>query len=125
MDAIAQTARRLRLAREAKGLKAKDICERLKISASKYSNWETAQARPQLEAGIRLCDEFGFTLDWLYRGIKAGLPNDLAAGIAALEQAEAAIAREGRSDADNVPGVPAPQVAAGGQKKRANRKKAA
>lgn len=37
--------------------------------------WENGLRRPSLDEAILLCDSFGVTLDWLYRGRYDGLPS--------------------------------------------------
>ena len=44
--------------------------------------------RVLIEAAQRICDEYGVTLDWLYRGDRSKLPHHLAIDIARIEAAE-------------------------------------
>jgi hypothetical protein len=41
-----------------------------------------------IDAAHRLCDEYGVTLDWLYRGDRSRLPHHLAIDIAQIEAAD-------------------------------------
>lgn len=45
------------------------------------SNYERGEKRPELTKAIALCNRTGITLDWLYRGERAGLPLDRVAAI--------------------------------------------
>ena len=51
------------------------------IGANTYSQWEAGTRRPNLEDMLRFCDRFGVTLDWIYRGNIATLPQVLIAKI--------------------------------------------
>jgi transcriptional regulator with XRE-family HTH domain len=48
------------------------------LGASAYSMWESGNNFPRVEHMMRLCQEFGLTLDWIYRGDISGLPYTLA-----------------------------------------------
>lgn len=67
-------------------LTAADLCRRAGIATNTYSQWENAKGRPELDKAIKLVDAFGVTLDWLYLGNAAALPNKLATSIAELER---------------------------------------
>lgn len=47
------------------------------MQASAYNNWEHGH-RVGLDGALKLYDEFGITLDWLYLGDKARLPHEIA-----------------------------------------------
>jgi transcriptional regulator with XRE-family HTH domain len=76
LEAIAE---RLRMTREALGVrKQKDFAERAQISPNTYNQWEKGRVYPDLQYAIRLCDEYGITLDWIYLGDPSGLPYHIA-----------------------------------------------
>jgi len=43
------------------------------VSPQQLSNYEKGRARPDIDAGFRICQKTGVTLDWLYRGDVSGL----------------------------------------------------
>ena len=47
------------------------------ISPQALNNYERGRSRPSLEIALALCDRFGLTLDWIYRGDAGGLPHRL------------------------------------------------
>lgn len=67
--------RRLQATREALGLSAAQLCKRIQCKANRWSQYESGERRITLEIADRLCDEFGLTLDWIYRGNRALLPD--------------------------------------------------
>jgi len=40
---------------------------------SQYANWDNGQRRIPIEAATVLCERYGVTLDWIYRGSLAGV----------------------------------------------------
>jgi transcriptional regulator with XRE-family HTH domain len=82
IDAISA---RLRALRESRGQNQADFCKSVGISKSAWNNYETGDRRLSLEAALQLCDETGVTLDWIYRGVKYGLPSALADAIHNVE----------------------------------------
>lgn len=47
------------------------------ISPQALNNYERGRSRPALEIALALCNRFGLTLDWIYRGDAGGLPHRL------------------------------------------------
>lgn len=82
---VEQIAYRLRIGRMAQGLKAAELCRLAKIAPNRYSQWEGAQGRPDLDGAKLLRKAFGYTLDWIYEGDASGLPHALASKIAQFE----------------------------------------
>jgi transcriptional regulator with XRE-family HTH domain len=78
---IAAIAHRLRATRESLGLKPSEVCRAAGIAPNTYSQWESATGRPSLDQAMKLCDVFGVTLDWIYRGNRTGLPFQLASAL--------------------------------------------
>jgi transcriptional regulator with XRE-family HTH domain len=70
---------RLRSMRKMLGLKSAQMCDILGIARNTYSQWESGVNLPDVRAMVDLCDRFGVTLDYIYRGDKSGLPLRLAA----------------------------------------------
>lgn len=67
-------AKRLVTLREAVALNAAELCRRTGMSANRWSQYESGERRITLEAASILCDKYGVTLDWIYRGDESGLP---------------------------------------------------
>lgn len=80
-DKIAQ---RLRATRTALGLNARALCQAVELGESTYSQWERGLRFPEVLQMLPLCDRFGLTLDWIYRGHIGGLSYDLAEKIKAI-----------------------------------------
>jgi transcriptional regulator with XRE-family HTH domain len=77
---------RLRLTREALRLNQREFCERTGLKTSAYNKYEKGVKRPSVDAAIVLCEYYGLTLEWIFRGDQSRLPNDLVNGIAALRR---------------------------------------
>ena len=77
--------RNIMLAREALGLRPTEFARRVQLKPPALWNMETGAAYPNPLTIVRMCEEFGFTADWFLRGLRAGLPHDLASK---LQQAE-------------------------------------
>ena len=50
------------------------FCALADIETNTFNMWIKDKGPPNLEHGMKLCDAFNITLDWLYRGNWAGLP---------------------------------------------------
>ena len=73
---IDEIAERLKRARASTKLNQTQFAERIGISQHRLSQYENS--RPlTLEVALAICDEFGFSLDWLYRGDGIMLPHGL------------------------------------------------
>ena len=68
---------RLVATRKAIGLRQSEFADRAGIGRNTYNQWEKGK-RPQLDYALILCDVYGLTLDWIYRGDPQGLPHGLA-----------------------------------------------
>jgi hypothetical protein len=60
-------------------------------SAGKLTNWEVGDNYPALGFLLKLCEDYGLTTDWFYRGRLAGLSSDWVDDLrkAAQERSEA------------------------------------
>lgn len=47
------------------------------FQVTQYQHWEKGSRRIPIDAAERLCDRYGLTLDWIYRGRADGLPASL------------------------------------------------
>lgn len=64
---------RLAALREAHGLTQKDWANANRFNYTQYNNWEKGAMRITIQNAERLCDRYGVTLDWIYRGRLDGL----------------------------------------------------
>ena len=65
--------KRLERLREAHDLTQKDWSAKHGFSYTQYNNWEKGVMRITIQNAERLCDLYGLTLDWIYRGRVDGL----------------------------------------------------
>ena len=77
----------LRLAIDALGLSQAEFCRRTGIAPNKLSNYLRGDNYPDPIWLVRVCDEFGLTTDWFYRGARAGVAAGVAAYLRAAEPA--------------------------------------
>jgi transcriptional regulator with XRE-family HTH domain len=70
-------AKRVQETREALDLSQAELCKAIGIKANRWSQYESGERRITLSVAHKLCDEFGVTLDWIYRANPAGLPHAL------------------------------------------------
>ncbi len=54
-------------------LSQKAFAERHHFATTQYNNWETGARRIPVEAAEKLCEAYGLTLDFVYRGRRDGL----------------------------------------------------
>ena len=85
---LPEMAERLRITRLALKLTQARLCRLARISTQTWNNAETGDGRLGLSRGIRLCEATGLTLEWIYRGIRYGLPAELAEAITRVEDSE-------------------------------------
>jgi transcriptional regulator with XRE-family HTH domain len=76
--------KRLELTRLALGLDQKQFYMPTRLGSSAYSMWESGNRYPRVEHAMLLCNEYGLTLDWIYRGDLSTLPHRLALQIKKL-----------------------------------------
>lgn len=92
-ESTAAVARRLRLTREAFGMKKAAWCRFVGITPQAWSNVEgtknvPATNRISLEQALLVCRATGVSLDWIYRGLREGLPLKVALDIQHAESTE-------------------------------------
>lgn len=73
---------RLRVTRLALGITQKSMAHPLSVTREAYTMYETGSREPPWTVGIELCDAWGLTLDWIYRGDMSGLQSGLVEKIA-------------------------------------------
>lgn len=55
------------------GLSKQEWAQRNGFNPTQYHNWESGLRRIPVDQAERLCDTYGLTLDWVYRGRRDGL----------------------------------------------------
>jgi transcriptional regulator with XRE-family HTH domain len=70
-------ASRLKTTREALDVKPAEVCKRLKVGANAWSQYESGERRITLPVAIKFCEEYGLTLDWIYRADPSRLPHEV------------------------------------------------
>lgn len=58
---------RLREAREAFGLNQTEFAHRAGLAQHRYNQYEKGERPLTLDAAMRICNEYGLSLDWLFR----------------------------------------------------------
>jgi DNA-binding XRE family transcriptional regulator len=74
---LRQVGARLRLTRMALGIRQVDIARKFDCSTASWNHYETGKRPLDIDLAVQLCDEYGLTLDWLYRGDNSGLKKGL------------------------------------------------
>lgn len=72
-DLPRQLACRLRAIQAELGQTNGQMAAMVGVGITTWSNWLNAENRPDEEAMIRLCDQAGVTMEWLYRGRTDGM----------------------------------------------------
>ncbi len=75
---LEDVAARIRATTKALGLRDGEMARHAKSGVAAWSNYVNAHRPLDVEAAIRLCDRFGLTLDWFYRGDLSRVPKELA-----------------------------------------------
>jgi transcriptional regulator with XRE-family HTH domain len=70
-------ARRMRLLRRSTGLPISAFVRKAGLSRTGWHNIETGFSRIGIDAAMKLCEHLHATLDWIYRGSEALMPDDL------------------------------------------------
>lgn len=76
-ESLKSLAARLKLTREALELTAAELCRQIDCKPNRWSQYEAGERKITLEVANALCDEFGLSLDWIYRANPAQLPHSL------------------------------------------------
>jgi len=76
-ESLKSLGARLKSTREALGLSAAELCRQIDCKANRWSQYESGERKITLEVANSLCDQFGLSLDWIYRGNPAMLPHSL------------------------------------------------
>ncbi len=68
-----QVCTRLKMAREAVGIGQAKLARSYGVAPNKWNQWEKGLHYPAPHIIARFCDDYGFSADWFYRGILAGV----------------------------------------------------
>jgi len=88
-------AARLRSSRLALKLTQARLCIIAGIATNAWNNVENGRSRISVDAAIKLCQATGLTLEWIYRGVRVGLPVSIAEALREVEKTPPHI-RDGR-----------------------------
>jgi transcriptional regulator with XRE-family HTH domain len=78
-------APRLRITVKALGLTQSEVADRAGMAHNAFNQYYWGKRNLTVPPAQLLCDEFGLTMDWLFRGDPSGLPQKLAAKISELK----------------------------------------
>lgn len=78
---LAKVAERLEALARGLGKSDAEMARRLKLKPQTWNNYSKGHRPLPIEVAIRLADEFGVTLDWLYRGNRLTMPVGLMSDI--------------------------------------------
>lgn len=61
------------------GISDAELCRRIKIGTTAWANYKSMKSKNKLPVQVadRLCEEFNVTLDWIYRGKTALIPQEI------------------------------------------------
>jgi len=71
-------ARRIVALRTMLGHNQSAFAQLVEVSQPAMNNYETGLRRPDLDVAVRINQKTGVTLDWLYLGVRSGLPAHLS-----------------------------------------------
>lgn len=69
--------KRIRQAREALGMTQEEFAAAVGTRQGTVGGWETGERPPGLKAGHRICDAYGLTLDYIFRGDRSAISQAL------------------------------------------------
>ena len=78
-------ASRLKLTREAMGHSQAKWCKLIGVTPQAWNNYEKGFRRISVDQAIEVCDATRVSLDWIYRGMLAGVRHELAMAIQQLQ----------------------------------------
>lgn len=80
---------RLQSLRETTGMSKTDFAAFCRFNYTRYINWESGHRRMLPDDAEVLCVKFGVTLDFIYRGIEAQLPQSLVIALSSNPRVKA------------------------------------
>lgn len=83
-------------------LKIAEYTDMLKVNYTQYLNWESGLNRPQPHQAEVLCDKLGLTMDFIYRGIEAALPQSTVKALSSIPRESAQTTSNESSDSSAI-----------------------
>jgi transcriptional regulator with XRE-family HTH domain len=80
-DHKAFVGQNLALARTSLGKSQAAFARDFGVASNKLNQWEAGLYYPDPYVLRQMCDDLGFTMDWFYRGVRAGVSEQRAAGL--------------------------------------------
>lgn len=71
------SAERIRWHRKHTGLTQDAYALEIGAKRSQVKEWEAGRARPKPEIAEKMCERYDLSMDFIYRGILTGIPEDL------------------------------------------------
>lgn len=87
----------LRIAIEAVEPSLAAFARKMEISPTKLGNWLRGSNYPDPDLLAKACEEYGLTMDWFYRGQRAGVAAGVAESLRRVAQASAAEAPKAKA----------------------------
>jgi transcriptional regulator with XRE-family HTH domain len=87
MENLRCISARLKRTREALGFSQARWCRLVGITPSAWNNYERGANRISLDQALKICRATGISLDWIYRGLRAGMPYELACKLLKADKA--------------------------------------
>lgn len=69
--------KRLELLRVSLGITQAQLCREIKCATNRWNQYKQGERQITVAVANRLVDEYGATLDWIYRDDRGSLPRDL------------------------------------------------
>jgi transcriptional regulator with XRE-family HTH domain len=88
-ESLKSLGRRLEVTRVALDLRSVDLCKLIDIKENRWSQYESGDRKITLEVADKLCDQFGLSLDWIYRANPSALSRDLQLKIRQVQGSQA------------------------------------
>ena len=86
MDSSKAIGRRLRIWMRSRSISAAAVCKEIKCDRNRWSQYQNGKRRITEIVANKLCDRYGLTLEWIYRGKPtAEIPDALRSMEAQLE----------------------------------------
>lgn len=79
--------KRIEMARIALGLTQEQFGAPLGVAQAAVAGWETGARPPGLKIAHKLCDAYGLTLDYIYRGDRSAIRQELLTALTTMSSA--------------------------------------
>jgi len=107
-DPTEEIALRLRALLEAVDLDQTAAAKRIGVSTSRLGNWLSGKPKTTITIAnaVKVCDEFGATLDWICRAKRDRLPHELVLALVEIDKRGGPKPKSGRGPRPKKPGAP-------------------